>query len=91
MHVRLVKGLSAELLCSRIVSFAKRFNYLPNGKMVENTKMKAVADDKINKIEKLVFVRKWKKTLWKKKKTLVTSTVFLSFNVCKMALFREVV
>ena len=36
--------------------FSKQFNSLPNDKLLDWSKLKAFADDKINVIEKLKFV-----------------------------------
>ena len=49
-----------------------QFNPLPNDKILHKSKLKAVADNKINVAEKLKTVLEGWKTLWVKKKMLVT-------------------
>ena len=65
--------------CENQGLFGKRLT-LPNDKILDWTKLKALADDKINMIEKM-------KTLWEKEKMLVTSIYFILYNVLKKLLF----
>ena len=47
------------------------FYSFPNHKILEQSKLKEFADDKINVTEKLKFVWEGLKTLWKKEKMLL--------------------
>ena len=70
----LVTGLHGYPLLQEI-------NSLPNDKILDQTKLKACADDKINVTQKLQFVIESVKTSWEKGKMLVTS-IFLLFPQC---------
>ena len=52
-----------------------------NNEMLDLSKLKAFADNKINKTEKFKFVIGWVETLWEKGKILVTSIFSFSLNV----------
>ena len=57
------------------------FNPLPNDKFLNMTKLKAFADDKSNVVIKSQFLFVIElKTLWEKKKMLVTSIFFFSHS-----------
>ena len=59
-------------------------NSLPNDKILDCSKLKTFADDKIYVTEKVKFVLGTiKKTLWEKEKMLVTSIFSFSHNVFK--------
>ena len=59
------------------------FKPLPNNKIWDLSKLEALADDKINVIEKLKIVIGRVKTMWEKEKMLVTSIFSFSHNVGK--------
>ena len=59
------------------------FNSLPNDKILDWSKLKAFADDKINVANMMIFVFDRVKTLWEKEKMLVTSIFSFSLNVFK--------
>ena len=52
-------------------------------KILDWSKLKAYADDKINVTEKLKLFLEGLKTLWGKEKMLVTSILYFSHNVFK--------
>ena len=54
------------------------FITLPNDKILDQSKLKAFADDKIYVTQKLKFVIEWVKTVWEKEKMPVTSIFFFS-------------
>ena len=57
---------------------------LPNDKILGLPKLIAFADDKLNNTQNIRFVfHRIEKTLWEKKKMLVTSIFFFSHNVFK--------
>ena len=61
-------------------------NSLSNDKILEWSKLKAFAEDKINVNEKLKFGLRRIKTLWEKEKMLVTSIFSFSHNAFKRLL-----
>ena len=65
-------------MISRHTSLNFLLNSLPNDKILDWSKMKALADDKIDVTQKLTF--------WEKEKVLVTSTFSISKFVCKSLL-----
>ena len=56
-------------------------NSLPNGKILDWSKFKALADDKINRTKNLNLFWEGYKTFWESKKMFVTS-IFLLFPKC---------
>ena len=73
-----MKSKNILTLCSN----KRELHSLPNDKILDWSKFKACADDKINLNENLKFVL-WKvnKTLWEKEKMPVTSIFSFSHNV----------
>ena len=67
----------------------KRFNALPNDKILGQFKLKAFADDKINVAENFKFVlERVENMVGKKEKMLVTSILSFSHNVFKRLLLQ---
>ena len=64
------------------------FNSLQNGKILDWSKLKAFADNKIIGAEKLNFVLGKVETLCEKKKMVVTSIFSFSNNVFKSCLLQ---
>ena len=62
------------------------FNSFPHNKILDLSKFKAFADDKINVTKKMKFVLGRVKTLWEKEKMLVASIFSFSLNVFKRLL-----
>ena len=60
---------------------------LPNNKILDWSKLKAFADNKIKVTEGMEFVLKMQKIFWEKEKMLVTSIFPFSYNVFKTLLF----
>ena len=59
-------------------------NFLPNNKVLDQSKLKTFADKKINVTEKLKLVLgRVEKTLWEKDKKLVTSVFSFYHNFFK--------
>ena len=65
---------------------SETFNFFPNDKILDWSKLKAFADDKLNvaKMTNSPLIKQ--KTLWVKEKMLVTSTFSFSHNVFKILL-----
>ena len=63
------------------------FNSLPNNKILDWSKFKAFADDKLNVTEKIKFVSGRVETFWKKEKMLVTSNFSFPHDVSKRLFF----
>ena len=62
------------------------FKSLPNDKILDVTKLKAFADDKIKVAQMTISVFDKVKTLWEKEKMLVTRIFSFSYNVLKRLL-----
>ena len=61
-------------------------NSLPNDKILDRSKLKAFADDKIKVLKMLIFVFEWVENIaGEKEKMLVTSIFSFSLNVSKNA------
>ena len=62
------------------------FNSSPNDKILDRTKLRVFADDKINLAKMIILATFILKTLWEKEKMLVASIFFFSQNVFKIHL-----
>ena len=68
--------------------FYVMINSLPNHNILELSRLKGFADDKINVIQKTeICLGKGTEQLWEKEKMLVTSIFSFSHNVLKRFLF----
>ena len=70
-------------------SFASpSFNSLPNNKILDRSKSKVFADNKINVTKRLKFILGRAENIVEKEKMLVTSIFSFSYNVSKRLLFQ---
>ena len=71
-------------------TFCRCINSLPSNKILDLSKFKAFADDKMNETQKLKFAFETVESLWEKEKIMVTSIFSFSTMFSKGYILRVV-